>query len=536
MVRNSSRILTASLPFCRSGDLADVTCNHGVRGPPLEPYLFDNCGSNAAARYTNYVEGIMHGIEHMAKTFPGAEIHDNLVILVPSAEFKDAVLPMLNTAAAKRLPAPGISMVDAVVGAFAQAKKNAREPSRIVLDTLESFDGMERLFVFAVGLDSGKTVEGCCGVYRAITRAHMFVCVVQEHLQGGWLEFMGAVKRDASAEFDEDQERERVDPRNITKRLSMLSSTDGAPEISDSAVADLSDATVADLPDATATVADLPDATVTVSDHPVDVSGGDGNDSDGSSDDDGRRLAAYKEEEKKKKKKNAKATSMVIVQNVWGLNLNAPDFAATISTLSFNPLPNEPTAFMLGWNELIYGRADVAGHLAILDSVTHIEAEAFQNCLGIISVTIPQGVKSIGARTFRGCNRLTSMVIANSVMFIGGAAFSGCFGLTAVTAPAALKEEIESKQVFKQGEECAELRLIFRLPVFEFKYERLPGRKGSRIFKLKYVHMRFIMTGSFAVFSLLVFSIPSFSRRHVYACVCVSRRKWVGACTNERFV
>lgn len=31
-------------------------------------------------------------------------------------------------------------------------------------------------------------------------------------------------------------------------------------------------------------------------------------------------------------------------------------------------------------------------------------------------------------------------------------------------------------------------------PVFEFKYERLPVRKGSRIFKLMYVHMRCTMT------------------------------------------
>ena len=55
---------------------------------------------------------------------------------------------------------------------------------------------MERLFVFAVGLDSVKTTEGCCGVYRAITQAHMFVCVVQEHLPGGWLEFTATVQRD----------------------------------------------------------------------------------------------------------------------------------------------------------------------------------------------------------------------------------------------------------------------------------------------------------------------------------------------------
>lgn len=210
VVRNSSRIVTASLPFCRSDDLADVTCNHGVRGPPLQPYLFDNCGSNDSARYAQYVEGIMHGMKHMDETFPGAEFHDNLVILVPDEAFKKTILSTLEV----KMKVLGIEMVDAVVGAFSETRKSRKELNRIVLDTLESFDGMERLFVFAVGLDSVKTTEGCCGIYRAITRAHMFVCVVQEHLKGGWLEFMGTVKPDET-DFDEKKERERVVRENL---------------------------------------------------------------------------------------------------------------------------------------------------------------------------------------------------------------------------------------------------------------------------------------------------------------------------------
>ena len=85
-------------------------------------------------------------------------------------------------------------------------------------------------------------------------------------------------------------------------------------------------------------------------------------------------------------------------------------------------------------------------------------------------------------------------------------------------------------------------------PVFEFKYERLPGRKGSRIFKLKYVHIRCTVTWACRSFIPFVFSISprpfpdgvTFGglvyAMHVYAWVCVGRHKWVGACTNERFV
>ena len=185
-VRNSSRVFTASLPFCRTANLSDVACSHDVRGPPLIPYMFDHCGDDANARFVQYIDGIMHGLRHIHDEFPGAEVHDNTVILVPSAEFKAALLPRLRQVTHTLFPPPGISIVDAVEGAFPEPKKAYSDRSRIVFDTLEAFDGMERLFVFAVGLDSVRTTDGCCNMYRAITRAHMFVCVVQEHLKGGW--------------------------------------------------------------------------------------------------------------------------------------------------------------------------------------------------------------------------------------------------------------------------------------------------------------------------------------------------------------
>jgi hypothetical protein len=214
VVRNSSRILTASLPFCRSEDLSDVTCHHGVRGPPLESFMFDKCLGDAALRFEKYVDGIIKSVNHIFETFPGAEIHDNLVILVPDVAFKEVLLPMLVAAFSKRVTLPGIAVVDAIDGAFA-VKRTKSKRSRIVVDTLESFDGMERLFVLAVGLDSRLTTEACCGIYRAITRAHMFVCVVQEHVPGGWLEFTANMHQ-GEAEYDEARERGRVARKNLT--------------------------------------------------------------------------------------------------------------------------------------------------------------------------------------------------------------------------------------------------------------------------------------------------------------------------------
>ena len=66
-------------------------------------------------------------------------------------------------------------------------------------------------------------------------------------------------------------------------------------------------------------------------------------------------------------------------------------------------------------------------------SVTSIGENAFFNCRGLTSVTIPNSVTSIGDRAFASCSGLTSVTIPNSVTSIGGYAFSGCSGLTSVT-------------------------------------------------------------------------------------------------------
>ena len=58
-------------------------------------------------------------------------------------------------------------------------------------------------------------------------------------------------------------------------------------------------------------------------------------------------------------------------------------------------------------------------------SVTSIGDDAFADCTGLTSVTIPNSVTSIGNSAFAYCTGLSSVTIPNSVTTIGNSAFSG---------------------------------------------------------------------------------------------------------------
>ena len=69
--------------------------------------------------------------------------------------------------------------------------------------------------------------------------------------------------------------------------------------------------------------------------------------------------------------------------------------------------------------------------------VTSVGDNAFTNCHGLTSVTIPNSVKSIGSSAFSQCRGLTDVNIGNSVTTIGNGAFTACDDLTSVTIPTA---------------------------------------------------------------------------------------------------
>lgn len=84
----------------------------------------------------------------------------------------------------------------------------------------------------------------------------------------------------------------------------------------------------------------------------------------------------------------------------------------------------------LYWAHHLYlNGVEVAGDLAIPDSVTSIGTSVFYGCSGLRSVAIPDSVTNIGYSAFYGCSGLTDVAIPASVALIEESAFGGCSGL-----------------------------------------------------------------------------------------------------------
>lgn len=77
--------------------------------------------------------------------------------------------------------------------------------------------------------------------------------------------------------------------------------------------------------------------------------------------------------------------------------------------------------------------------VSLPDSLETIGSGAFMGCAGLASVTIPDTVKVLGNDAFFGCSGLTSVTLPDSVEEIGDSAFADCSGLTSITIPGSVK-------------------------------------------------------------------------------------------------
>ncbi len=67
--------------------------------------------------------------------------------------------------------------------------------------------------------------------------------------------------------------------------------------------------------------------------------------------------------------------------------------------------------------------------------ITTIVDKAFYNCNNLVSIELPNSLKSIGRNAFGACEKINRMVISENITHIENSAFSGCSGLTNVSLP-----------------------------------------------------------------------------------------------------
>ena len=94
--------------------------------------------------------------------------------------------------------------------------------------------------------------------------------------------------------------------------------------------------------------------------------------------------------------------------------------------------------------EVTFDKTKYLGHIEIPSTifyrgkeypVSRIGNRAFMDCTELISVDIPNSVKTIGSGAFHGCQNLKSIVIPNGVSSIKTGTFGWCTGLTSIKIP-----------------------------------------------------------------------------------------------------
>ena len=91
-------------------------------------------------------------------------------------------------------------------------------------------------------------------------------------------------------------------------------------------------------------------------------------------------------------------------------------------------IPNSVTSI----GQYAFWNCSKLSSITLPGSISSIEMGMFENCFNLTSITIPNSVTSIGNEAFSGCSKLTSVTIPNSVMSIGKEAFEWCSNLTSM--------------------------------------------------------------------------------------------------------
>ena len=128
-----------------------------------------------------------------------------------------------------------------------------------------------------------------------------------------------------------------------------------------------------------------------------------------------------------------KITQPVLLIAALFLSFPAQAYDCVIDGIYYDLNPVEKTASVTNGSEKYIGNVIIPEEItyeSISYVVTTISPHAFEGCIDLSSVTIPNSVTTIGFDAFQGCSGLTSVTIPGSVTNIGSNPFSSCWRMT----------------------------------------------------------------------------------------------------------
>jgi len=137
---------------------------------------------------------------------------------------------------------------------------------------------------------------------------------------------------------------------------------------------------------------------------------------------------------------SAGITNVSIGTNVTSIGQNAFYDCANLLTITVNPTNQyyssvNSVLFDKHQTDLIQYPSGLAGSYIVPGTVTNIETGAFGDSAGLVSVVIPDSVRSLGAQTFYSCQNLASISLGNGLTSIGQNAFNECTSLADIAIP-----------------------------------------------------------------------------------------------------
>lgn len=109
------------------------------------------------------------------------------------------------------------------------------------------------------------------------------------------------------------------------------------------------------------------------------------------------------------------------------------------------------------WNESFVPKS--LASITLLDSCGTVPTAAFENCVGLYTVNIDNGIDEVGALAFRGCISLVSVKFGDDIRVVSEEAFAGCISLSKIEFSDSSSLEKISMQAFMGCESICELNL-----------------------------------------------------------------------------